>query len=605
MNSKKWTFAFLSFLAFFLLLWALLNVLVDPFGVFGDRILDYYEYNATQNPRVAKIAFLDKNPDKYDSFVIGCSKSSSLPTETLNKYFDADFYNMIMYGGDMYDIEKTCEYILETRTAKNIVVCIGLEEAVKFNSESDPVKANLHAKVEEKPLIPFYFKYLFLNPEYAKNKLISYKNRSYLITPDEVFIAESGEYNKSRRDTEKIPKLDEYLEENTSFNSSVWKSTLNDADKCVASLKRIKEMCDNKEVNLVIIASPVYEKELTIYNEDELKNYFKKIAEEVSFWNFSGYTSISNEPRYFYDTFHFRNCVGDMILAKIFNDTSVYIPDDFGIYTTNENKDDAVEKAFEKNSSTTPSVNLPVLLYHHLTNDGENVSAVQFEEHILALKNAGYTTVSIKEIEDYTKKGTSLPEKPILITFDDGYLSNVEIAAPILQKHGEKASIAVIGCSIGHTHYKDTDRLITEHFTLEEALPFVENGTLEIISHTWDMHEVENLDPSPIRQGILQKENESEKDYLLSLEKDLKKSKETIEKAFGTPLTALAYPYGKCSEISEVFLGENGIKTTFTIKEETNEIIKGIPQTTRLLGRINVDKSVSGEKLIKLIEKAG
>ena len=605
MNSKKWTTAFLSFLAFFILLWALINVFVDPFGVFGDKVLDYYEYNATQNPRIAKIAYLDKNPDKYDSFVVGCSKSSSLPTEALNKYFDADFYNMIMYGGDMYDIEKTCEFLIENRTVKNIVVCIGLEEAVKFNSESDPVKANLHAKLDEKPLVPFYFKYLFLNPEYAKNKLVSYLNRSYLITSEEVFIKESGEYNKSKRDAEKIPKLDEYLEQNPSFTSSVWKSTLDDADECVQSLKRIKTLCDNNGVNLVVIASPVYEKELTIYNENELKDYFKKIAEEVPFWNFSGYTSISHEPRYFYDTFHFRNCVGDMILAKIFGDTSIYVPDDFGIYTTRENKEEAVEKAFEKKNATTPSVNLPVLLYHHLTNDGKNVSAVQFEEHLTALKDAGYTTVSIKDIEDYTLKGSPLPEKPVLITFDDGYLSNIEIAAPILQKHGAKASIAVIGCSIGHTHYKDSDNLITEHFTLDKALPFVKGGTLEIISHTWDMHEVENLDPSPIRQGVLQKDGESEEEYLAYLEKDLERSKQALEKAFNTPLTSLAYPYGKYSEISEVFLSQNGIKTTFTIKEETNEIIKGIPQTTRLLGRINVDKSVSGEKLIKLIEKAG
>jgi hypothetical protein len=112
MNFKKWISAFLVTCITVCLIYALYNALVDPFGVFGDKLLDYGEYSMTENPRVAKIGYLKENHEKYDSYVIGCSKSSSLPTKALNRYFDASFYNMIMYGGDLYDIEKTAEYII-------------------------------------------------------------------------------------------------------------------------------------------------------------------------------------------------------------------------------------------------------------------------------------------------------------------------------------------------------------------------------------------------------------------------------------------------------------------------------------------------------------
>ena len=63
---KKWLAAFFAFLALFCALIVAFNIAVDPFGVFGDKLFDYYSYNMTQNPRVAKIEYLDDNYEKYD-----------------------------------------------------------------------------------------------------------------------------------------------------------------------------------------------------------------------------------------------------------------------------------------------------------------------------------------------------------------------------------------------------------------------------------------------------------------------------------------------------------------------------------------------------------
>jgi peptidoglycan/xylan/chitin deacetylase (PgdA/CDA1 family) len=602
MNFKKWIAAFILTCLAICVLFAAYNALIDPFGIFGDKLLRYPEYSMTQNPRIAKIAYLDKNYEKYDSYVIGCSKSSSLPTDSLNKYFSATFYNMIMYGGDLYDIEKTAEYIVNNYTAKNIVVLIGLEEARAFNTEADETKGNLHAKVDGSAIFPFYLKYLFLNPEYSKSKIESYLDRSYLISPDEVFVAQTGTYNKSKRDAERIPPLTAYLRENPNFTSATWYNTIPDADLCVQSIKRIKALCEDNGISFTLIACPVYEKELRCYNSEELLAYYKKIAEVTDFWNFSGYTDITYEPRYFYDSMHFRNCVGDMMLSKMFNDSSVYVPENFGDYITSENADRLLNKAFvpcEKPDGQ--STSLAVLMYHHFTENktDSSVSAERFDEQLTALENAGYTAVTLDELRAYVQKGTPLPEKPFLITVDDGYTSTLEVASPILEKHNASAVVSVIGCSIGKDTYKDTDIPITEHFALEEAHRYVENGTLTLISHTWDMHQVEH-DGEGHREGVLQKEGESETEYLAVLQNDLEKMRLALGK-----VNALAYPYGKYSDLSEVFLSANGVDITFTTKWGNNEIVKGIPQTLRLLSRITVEENTTGEKLIEYIESAG
>src|SRR5690606_31585488 len=171
-----------------------------------------------QNPRVAKIAYLDRNHEKYDSYIIGCSKTSSYSTEALNKYYGgARFYNMLMYGGDMYDIEMTARYVLENYSPKNIIVNMGLEETVRYDTEADSMKANLHAKVDGSSLLLFYCKYLFANPSYAVSKIAAKFRDGYLVNENDVFIPETGVYDKSVRDVERISSLEQYLATYPSF----------------------------------------------------------------------------------------------------------------------------------------------------------------------------------------------------------------------------------------------------------------------------------------------------------------------------------------------------------------------------------------------------
>lgn len=606
----RWILIFILFMIGTGLLVGMFNVMVDPFGVFGDRILNWFSYDMTNNPRVAKIAYLDKNHNLYDSYIIGSSKTSSYPTDKLDKYFNAKFYNMIMYGGDLYDIEKSTTYIVNHYKAKNIIINIGLEESVRFEEKSPSIKQDMHAKVEGSSLLTFYSKYFLLNPEYSIVKLREYVTRTYLPKQMNIFDPYTGVYNKIIRDREPIGSLSDFLDVYPDFNKPLAKSSMISMDKTVAAIKHIKELCDAKDINFMLIVSPIYYNELQIYQENQLKEYWGKLASVTDFWDFSGYTSISYEPRYFYDQYHFRNSVGEMALAYIFNDKSIYIAPGFGHHTTKENVSEYVRKIFNSSYNKPQPVEeytskVPILMYHCLDSDKRNensttVTPDQFREDMQVLKENGYNTISFSDIYNYVQYGKELPNKPILVSFDDGYESVYKYAYPILKEMGMKATTSIIGISVGKSMYKNTPKKMTPHFSYAAAREMYLSGVMDIQSHSYNMHEMNGFDVNP-RDGVLQKKGESESKYISLFKNDYQKSKYEIEKNIGNQEFVYFYPFGKYSVLSEVLLREMGNKITVTTQLGINTIIKGMPQSLYDLKRINVGPDLTGKYLLEKI----
>ena len=192
------------------------------------------------------------------------------------------------------------------------------------------------------------------------------------------------------------------------------------------------------------------------------------------------------------------------------------------------------------------AVKVPILMYHSFTTDPESGGTLQdnFRDHITALKAAGYQPIFYRELIDYVYHAAALPEKPILITIDDGYQNNIDLAVPILEEYGFRATIAVIGVSIGKVTYKDTDFPITPHFSLEDAAPYVESGILDIQPHSYDMHQVAVYDGEDCRRGVLQMEGEDRDDYTAALTADFLRVKGQIESALDVECNVFTYPYG-------------------------------------------------------------
>lgn len=175
--------------------------------------------------------------------------------------------------------------------------------------------------------------------------------------------------------------------------------------------------------------------------------------------------------------------------------------------------------------NTSADATVPILLYHNVLEeypDSDSIVTVtpnMLEQHIISLLNAGYTPISFDDYLNASKGISALPEKPVIITFDDGYETNYTYAYPLFKKYNVKATIFVAAKYMGETPG------LYKHFTWEQARDMQNSGLVSIQSHTYSH------------------ENMTEKD-LYSAESEIRYSKYLIEKNLGTKCNVLAFPYG-------------------------------------------------------------
>ena len=125
-----------------------------------------------------------------------------------------------------------------------------------------------------------------------------------------------------------------------------------------------------------------------------------------------------------------------------------------------------------------------ILLYHnisetyHQSQADMNITAGDFEKHIVSLIENGYNIISFETYLNHLSGLCELPQNSVIITFDDGYLSNYTEAFPILRKYGAYGTVFVVTSRVGSydTQYP--------HFNWKQAKEMVDSGIMSIYSHT-------------------------------------------------------------------------------------------------------------------------
>jgi biofilm PGA synthesis lipoprotein PgaB len=244
------------------------------------------------------------------------------------------------------------------------------------------------------------------------------------------------------------------------------------------------------------------------------------------------------------------------------------------------------------------AVMVPVLIYHHISDGQGDTSPQKFRRDMEALLRAGYSAVFLEDLHRFVNEGTKLPERPVVITLDDGYLSNYRHAWSVLKELGMKAEIAVIGWSVGLSSDGNGEDIIP-HFSWQQALEMVKSGVVRINPHSFNMHEFSSNGPVS-RLGVLKRPDESYGEYIAAFVEDVKKIDSMIRLKLGYSSNVFTYPYGESSPLTEKLLESLGYDITLGTQEGINEIISGDKNSLRLLKRINAD----GHKgdIVKLIE---
>ena len=243
------------------------------------------------------------------------------------------------------------------------------------------------------------------------------------------------------------------------------------------------------------------------------------------------------------------------------------------------------------------SVRLPILMYHSVQVDemraGQYVIPMALlESDLRLLKERGYTAVTVSDLVAYVQNGTPLPEKPVMLTFDDGHYNVITNALPLLQQYEMKAVIAVVGAYIERSEQEHDLNPRYAYMDWEAVQQAQQSGWLEVQSHSYDLH------ASGKRQGANRMRGESDADYRAVLEADLLKMQGLFETYLGHAPTAFLYPLGAHCDLSEQILQEKGFLATFSCYEHINYITRD-PQSLFLLGRYNRPAGISSEAFFK------
>lgn len=160
---------------------------------------------------------------------------------------------------------------------------------------------------------------------------------------------------------------------------------------------------------------------------------------------------------------------------------------------------------------------VPILNYHQVNDVNYSPLTMQvphFEQQMAYLHDNGYHTITLDELYAFLEEGKALPDKAVVITFDDGYQDNYKNALPILKKYGMKATVFMIGDSVGAPRFMTADELRTMQ----------QNG-IDVESHTYSHKDLTKMDQA-------------------NVESELMRSRLILEDVLHKPVRYVAYPCG-------------------------------------------------------------
>ena len=192
---------------------------------------------------------------------------------------------------------------------------------------------------------------------------------------------------------------------------------------------------------------------------------------------------------------------------------------------------------------------LYILMYHSVVQDGTDcnnwtITTSRLREDLQWLSDNGYTTVLPRELA----AGSPLPEKAVMLTFDDGYADNYDLLFPLLREYNAKAVISLV------TKWVD-DEYATYFLNWDQCREMHASGLVEFGSHSHDLHE----------NGIIALDSETEEDYAARVLPDLQNSIDLIEANLGVKPCFFAYPHGRIEALANDFVHSNFSMTVSTL----------------------------------------
>lgn len=197
---------------------------------------------------------------------------------------------------------------------------------------------------------------------------------------------------------------------------------------------------------------------------------------------------------------------------------------------------------------------VPILTYHKFctdeSSDAYTINIKNFEEQMGYLENNDYRVISVTQLLECIENNY-FPEKPVVITIDDGFKSVYHLAFPVLKKYQFPATLYL---------YTDFIANGPHQLSWEEIKEMIEGG-MEIGSHSLSHCNLINI-----------KQKESHMEYLRRIEKEINLSKAILERNIGSTIQSFAYPYGVYSNQIVMLARQAGYQALLNVNSMNNSI---------------------------------
>lgn len=194
---------------------------------------------------------------------------------------------------------------------------------------------------------------------------------------------------------------------------------------------------------------------------------------------------------------------------------------------------------------------IPVLMYHKVLDEERSskhriyVKKERFSDHMRSLKKRRYTALSFKDymaFREGKKPLNEFPKKPVIISFDDGYINNLTLALPVLQKFGFKAVVFALGDFSIKNNAWDLQKGEPEDLLMDiSQLKQLSEAGIEIGAHSLSHADLTKLSEEKAYHEIMQ-------------------SKLNLEQVLETEVISFAYPYGYYNEAVKALVKQAGFK---------------------------------------------
>ncbi len=341
MNYKNFSVIILCVIFAYLLTIALVDIAVDPYYVFRTPFL---KIQAQVNDRYAKIEYIKKKKEKFNFFILGSSRTYYTRPSILEKYIPSGRgYNLSTILANVTEHLLHVRYLIKNGyPVKTLYLGLDIDSCFLIRTHKDQdYLLKLHPGVSGANPIAFYWSYLTIFPKTDIKRKIR-ANVGKKGSP-QVGLTEDGAVIPEAENSQVFDgnegKLKEVIRDKVSREN-------------LEVLRDLVALCKRNSINLIIFTTPHHRTIINHFLEEDYIAFLKGLSEVTAFWDFGGYNSITTDDRNYFSISHYRPSVSRLIAARIFDDKTLDVPKDFGVWVTKDNLEAHLKnlmESFKKN----------------------------------------------------------------------------------------------------------------------------------------------------------------------------------------------------------------------------------------------------------------